>query len=1603
MLSPLPKRPFRRDSSPSNQSQSQSSSIESKISYEGKTGNQALDRRFSRSWLRSRLKSDSPSNDIGPLGLRPIHLSAEPLVDLVFVHGLRGGSMKTWRKGNDPRLYWPQNWLPLEPDFQNANIHSFGYNADFRETKDSILNVQDFGRALLSELRTSPHIRTRKNHPIILIGHSMGGLVLKVAYILAHEDARDPEYGQRIRCLFFLATPHRGSALAALLNNTLRLSGVLSAKPYVGDLERNSASAQRINDDFKRCVNDSVSLWSFYETVQTSMGVASSLIVDRESAILGFGYETVQYLNGDHRDICKYDNPEDPNYITIKNALATAISTLLSGVQISRDETYRAQVTSLRAYLDVSDRPEDDFANQKDTKVAGSCQWLEARDDFQSWRDVFEDTLGEKHDNVPQLYWLSAKPGAGKTVLAGHVVAHLQNFHLDCSYYFFHHGNKSGQSLSGLLRSLAYQMARSNTSIRELLHQIKDDGVAIDKDDERSIWRKLFLGGILQAKIYRPQYWVIDALDECIKYAEFFTLLSNVETAFPLRILVTSRIMPDIQLQFLRFGKNVVSREVDVQDSMRDIEAYIHTRIEALPLDGSNKRQDLANKILAKSGGCFLWVHLVLHELSNVYTDKSIWTVLDEIPEGMMPFYQRSAEIMARNTRELDTAKAILLWAIYSVRPLRTLELQQALKLDIGANVLNIKKTIEGLCGQLVYVDKNDTVQIVHPTAREFFIGDTTSEFAIPKQKGHERLALSCLRYLNNEEMRPPRNRRLINISKVEASEFRDYACTAFSEHVFSAFSEADTLLSALDLFLKTNVLSWVEHVAQKDTLYYITRTAKNLRGYLGRRAKYLSPLGSQVERVDNWVTDLTRLVAKFGVALTTVPSAIYFLIPPLCPTTSAIFRQFGRSADGLVLDGVKKIAWEDCISWIDFEQSATSLASGDKAFAVGLETGDIEIYNQGSCQWERTIHHHEHIDILKFETSGNYLATCSFLSIKLWDRNGNEVWAHKLKSRCIELSFQKNALIGVSMNGNVTNWNLKTGELIGEPHRYLHREPDDESGKTQKAPGTASISPDFQIIALGTRRTQVCLWSLQDHDLIGWCLAPEADSVDLVMFNPNPDIGVLVVGYNTSRLAIFDSWSQEMIQSVRAGNGHQRVASLASSPDGRTLVSVDHCGNMQVWDFETLTLLYQVTSSDLGFRVADFSSSGLRILDLMSSKLRVWEPTILIRKTIDEDVSVSDAAILPAIHGQDHSRARQEITAMACHATLPIVYVGKYSGAVAAYASHSGKEETELYVHPNGAFVTAIAVGPDDILASGDVNGNVQVWKLARTPARSLRTGSLILATSTHKAIQQLLISPSGEFILVSTATVSSVFSSQTGTCIGKLDSSQNDQNNGTWLLGAATKPELLLILGDGVARHSWDSFPSLVSPHALLLPPGYQKLARESVIKSAVLDSASQNLIIDLRQDRREIATKALLVVSVGTDLSATLAMAASTSTTAAVVLGVNPACLGLSDCIKYFLGVSGSRLMFVDNASWLSSADLKVSTPLYPKGEYTRHFFVPNEFVTRETGILPMISLDKDVIFGVEGELAVVRNGLKFQKTAKLGEVGRKWSYESGIHNQ
>ncbi|TGO34656.1 hypothetical protein BHYA_0187g00040 [Botrytis hyacinthi] len=116
----------------------------------------------------------------GPLGLNLLHTPSEPLIDFIFVHGLGGGSRKTWSKSKEAYHYWPKEWLPLDPDFKNVRIFSFGYSADWTVRSGAALDISDFAQSLLGELNTCPEIRRSKTK-IVLVGHSMGGLVIKKA------------------------------------------------------------------------------------------------------------------------------------------------------------------------------------------------------------------------------------------------------------------------------------------------------------------------------------------------------------------------------------------------------------------------------------------------------------------------------------------------------------------------------------------------------------------------------------------------------------------------------------------------------------------------------------------------------------------------------------------------------------------------------------------------------------------------------------------------------------------------------------------------------------------------------------------------------------------------------------------------------------------------------------------------------------------------------------------------------------------------------------------------------------------------------------------------------------------------------------------------------------------------------------------------------------------------------------------------------------------------------------------------------------------------------------------------------------------------------
>lgn len=209
----------------------------------------------------------------------------------------------------------------------------------------------------------------------------------------------------RIHGMVFLATPHRGADIAVLLGNMLKALVLHGEKPFVTDLEGNSISIPSINDEFRHYAHG-LELLSFYETLKTNLGVTSSLIVSKESATLGYSNERSSLLNATHRSICKFESPLDPNYISLRNALAVlAKSSIQQSMSIfpckqnptpspdsptvtaQKRDQYRAERLTLQDYLGVTEIPDDDLEPLDVTKLGDSCEWFTWKEEFQAWQD----------------------------------------------------------------------------------------------------------------------------------------------------------------------------------------------------------------------------------------------------------------------------------------------------------------------------------------------------------------------------------------------------------------------------------------------------------------------------------------------------------------------------------------------------------------------------------------------------------------------------------------------------------------------------------------------------------------------------------------------------------------------------------------------------------------------------------------------------------------------------------------------------------------------------------------------------------------------------------------------------------------------------------------------------------------------------------------------------------------------------------------------------------------------------------------------------------------------------------------------------------------
>ncbi|KAJ2972222.1 hypothetical protein NUW58_g9231 [Xylaria curta] len=247
-------------------------------------------------------------------------------VDIVAVHGLNGKARDTW-KDEASGMLWLEDFLPEA--LPQARIMTFGYDSSLL-LSHAKGRIEDFSRDLLNRLwmlRQSPET---KHRALVFVAHSLGGIVVKKALILAHEDNR--HYGDVLSStigVIFMGTPHQGSNIVnwtSFLTNAIQImSGTnLVRTDLIKELSTHSHTLLEISKSFLPRSAD-LTIMSFIET--QSEPPLMVLVVPTESARLGLPNEMVFPVNAHHRNICRYPSAEDQTYALV----ATSIKSILSG------------------------------------------------------------------------------------------------------------------------------------------------------------------------------------------------------------------------------------------------------------------------------------------------------------------------------------------------------------------------------------------------------------------------------------------------------------------------------------------------------------------------------------------------------------------------------------------------------------------------------------------------------------------------------------------------------------------------------------------------------------------------------------------------------------------------------------------------------------------------------------------------------------------------------------------------------------------------------------------------------------------------------------------------------------------------------------------------------------------------------------------------------------------------------------------------------------------------------------------------------------------------------------------------------------------------
>jgi len=294
--------------------------------------------------------------------------------------------------------------------------------------------------------------------------------------------------------------------------------------------------------------------------------------------------------------------------------------------------------------------------------------------DLKNYSESFSHWLQSEES----LFWMNGKPGSGKSTLMKFLVQHPRTLLLAqerdssaiiISSFIFNATSYDQRTLKSVLSTLLHQLLSQRPAIAFTL--LREEST-LDLKREYSDWAQDTLESYLCKAIHLSHcclYVFIDGLDEIDQ--EEGDGLHNL-----LQLIDRLRILPRIKLCVSSRPETSIKRRLESFPSLQlhllnkhDMEIYIQDSLATVWKDASNPHLNdinllmLANIILHKADGVFLWVRLVVSSIRNGLIKYDDWSMLlqrvDALPPKLGDLYNNMWQRLNADT-EIYRAKSAL-------------------------------------------------------------------------------------------------------------------------------------------------------------------------------------------------------------------------------------------------------------------------------------------------------------------------------------------------------------------------------------------------------------------------------------------------------------------------------------------------------------------------------------------------------------------------------------------------------------------------------------------------------------------------------------------------------------------------------------------------------------------------------------------------------------------------------------------------------------------------------------------------------------------------------------------------------------------------------